>query len=129
MASFDFPESSPQAPNREELLQMAIRAARAGNRVAAREMFHLVWSEDKRNERALMWLAKLADSKAERRHWLQRVLAVNPQNEAARTALDRMQYKRSAKDNRTLLVFGVVAGILIVLMLVIFFIVFAAQTV
>lgn len=125
MASFDFPESSTQAPNREELLQMAIRAARAGNRVAAREMFHLVWSEDKRNERAMMWLAKLADSKAERRQWLQRVLVVNPLNEQARTALDRMQYKRSAKDNRTLLIFGVVAGILIVLMLVIFFVVFA----
>lgn len=119
----DFSESPAQAPNREELLQLAIRAARAGNKEPAREMFHRIWTEDKRNERAMMWLAKLADNKAERKQWLTRVLAVNPNNEIAKQTLHRMKYSKSAKDNRTLLLFGVIAGILIVLVLVIFLVI------
>jgi hypothetical protein len=115
MTSFDSSNKPAQVPNREELLQMAIRAAKAGNSLAAREMFHRVWSEDRNNERAMMWLAKLAETRAERKQWLTRVLAVNPTNEIARTTLDRMTYKRSARDNRTLLIYGVIAGVLVVL--------------
>lgn len=120
MTSFDFSESTSQAPNREELLQMAIRAAQAGNTTAARVMFRKVLSEDKTNERAMMWMAKLADTKTERKQWLSRALTVNPNNEVARETLKRMNYKRSARENRTLLIFGVVAGVLIVLGAVIF---------
>ncbi|MCC6801618.1 MAG: hypothetical protein IT319_01940 [Anaerolineae bacterium] len=119
MSSFDFRESDSQAPNREELLQLAINAARAGNYKPARLMFEQVLKQDKNNERALMWLAKIAESKAERREWLTRVLNVNPNNDVARDALKRMAYKRSARDNRVLLTFGVLAGVLIVLAVVI----------
>ena len=48
-----------------------------------------------------------------------RVLNVNPNNEAARNALKKMAYRRSARDNRVLLTFGVLAGVLIVLAVVI----------
>ena len=119
MATFDFPEGDSQAPNREELLKMAITAARAGNKKPARLMFEQVLKQDKNNERAMMWLAKIADSKTERKQWLQRVLNVNPNNEAAREALKGMAYQRSARDNRILLTFGVLAGVLIVLTIVI----------
>lgn len=119
MASFDMGETQSQAPNREQLLQMAISAAKAGNKSASRLMFRRIVTEDKNNERALMWLAKLADTKKERAEWLQRVLNVNPNNEEARRALSRMRYKSSARDNRTLLIFGVVAGVLLVLGIVI----------
>jgi Tfp pilus assembly protein PilF len=114
----DFREES-QAPNREELIQLAINAARAGNRRPAALMFEQVLMQDKNNERAMMWLAKIAENKAERREWLKRVLSVNPNNEEARDALRKMAYRRSAKDNRLLLVFGVVAAILIVLAIVV----------
>lgn len=117
--AFDFRESESQAPNREELLQLAINAARAGNHKPARLMFEQVLKQDKNNERALMWLAKIAETKAERREWLMRVLNVNPNNDVARDALKRMAYKRSARDNRVLLTFGVLAGVLIVLAVVI----------
>lgn len=123
MSSFEFPESQSQAPNREELLRMAIKAAQAGNKRPARLMFEQVLKQDKDNERAMMWLAKLSDSKAERRQWLQRVLNVNPNNDTARESLKRMAYKRSARDNRTLLTFGVLAGVLIVLTVVIILVV------
>ncbi len=123
MSSFEFPESQSQPPNREELLKMAIKAAQTGNKRPARLMFEQVLKQDKDNERAMMWLAKLSDSKAERRQWLQRVLNVNPNNDTARETLKRMAYKRSARDNRTLLTFGVVAGVLIVLTVVIILVV------
>ncbi|HVU12277.1 MAG TPA: hypothetical protein VHD90_13420 [Phototrophicaceae bacterium] len=119
MTSFDFPEGDANAPNREELLKLAISAARAGNRSSARLMFEQVLKQDKNNERAMMWLAKIADNKTERKQWLQRVLNVNPNNDAARDALKSMAYKRSARDNRVLLIFGVLAGVLIVLAIVV----------
>jgi Tfp pilus assembly protein PilF len=106
-------------PNREELLQMAIRTAKAGNKDGARVMLRQVLSEDKRNERAMIWMAHVAQTQGERKQWLQRVLEVNPDNDQARSTLKRFAYKSSARQNRTLLIFGVVAGVLIVLMLVV----------
>ncbi len=117
--SSEFSNGDSQTPNREELLQLAINAARGGNKRPARLMFEQVLKEDKGNERAMMWLAKIADSKAERREWLQRVLHVNPNNEQARQALKSIAYKKSAKDNRVLLTFGVLAAVLIILAVVI----------
>ncbi len=119
MTSYEAPENQSQAPNREELLHMAISSAKASNKKAARLMFEQVLKQDQNNERAMMWMAKIADSKAERREWLTRVLRVNPNNEPARNALKSMAYRRSARDNRVLLTFGVVAGVLIVLAIVI----------
>ncbi|MEP7290192.1 MAG: hypothetical protein ABI835_00360 [Chloroflexota bacterium] len=119
MSSSEFPNGESQAPNREELLQMAINAARGGNKRPARLMFEQVLKQDKNNERAMMWLAKIADSKAERREWLKRVVSVNPNNEQARNALKTISYRRSAKDNRVLLTYGVLAAVLIILAIVI----------
>jgi hypothetical protein len=106
-------------PNREELLQLAITSAQQGNKDGARTLFERVLNEDKRNERALMWMAKLSDTKSERVKWLNLVLKVNPDNEQAQSALKKMQYKSSAKENRTLLIFGMILGVLIVLGIVI----------
>jgi hypothetical protein len=44
---------------------------------------------------------------------------VNPSNTIAKSALRKMEYSSSAKDNRTILIFGVVAGIMIVLAIVV----------
>jgi Tfp pilus assembly protein PilF len=112
-------DAGPQ-PNREELLQMGIRAAKDGNNDGARIFFEQVLSQDKRNERATMWMAKIAvDNKAERKKWLEKTLEINPDNLQARDALKKMAYVRSATENRTLLMFGMVVGVLIVLALVV----------
>jgi cytochrome c-type biogenesis protein CcmH/NrfG len=108
-----------QQPNREQLLQMAINSAKSGNRDGARMMLRQVLSEDKRNERAMMWMANIARSKAERRQWLERVLDVNPDHDQAQALVNKMQYRASAQQNRTLLIFGVVVGVLVVLMIVV----------
>lgn len=107
-------QKSDNSPNREELLQLAINAAQAGNKDSARVMFRQVLNEDSRNERAMMWLAKLAESRAERREWLTRVLQVNPRQQSARDALRRMDYKRSARDNRVLVFYGLIATLLVI---------------
>jgi hypothetical protein len=120
-------DSGNLQPNREELLQMGIRAAKAGNRDGARTLFEQVLSQDKRNERAMMWMAKIAETKAERKKWLDRVLTVNPDNQGAKDALKKIAYTRSAKENRTLLIFGMVAGVLVVLGIVIVITLFLNQ--
>ncbi len=117
------PPKTSNAPNREELLLMAIDAAKAGQKEGARMMLRKILAEDKRNERALMWMAKLSDSKAEQTQWLQKALAINPDNTIARQSLDRMRYSGAARDNRTLIIFGVVAAVLVVLLLVIFLVI------
>jgi Tfp pilus assembly protein PilF len=116
--SFGIQNEGGAAPNREELLQMGIRAAKAGNKEGARIAFEQILSQDRKNERAMMWMAKLADTTAERKKWLERVLNVNPDNETAREAMQKITYTRTAKENRTLLVFGVIAGVLIVVAVV-----------
>jgi hypothetical protein len=122
MAAFGVDDdNNANVPNREQLLSMAIDAAKAGNRDGARVMLRQVLGEDRRNERAMMWLAKIAPSKAERREWLKRVLTVNPDNQAARDALRKINYQSSARDNRVLVMFGIVAVVLAVVGVVVLF--------
>lgn len=105
--------------NNEELLQMAIRAAKSGQKEGARVMLRQVYARNKRNETALMWLAKLAKNQKERQQWLRQILEINPENEAAKKAIARMRYQREAANNKTLVLFGAVAIIMIVLVVAI----------
>ena len=111
--------SSEQQTNDEQLLNMAIDTAKRGNKEAARNMFREVWHRNKRNERALIWLAKLARNSAERKQWLDRILTLNPNNEAAQNALRHIKTKSSARENRTLVIFGAVAVVMLLLFAVI----------
>jgi Tfp pilus assembly protein PilF len=117
--AFDFSDMGAAAPNREQLLNLAITTAKGGNRDAARVMFMQVLAEDKRNERAMLWMASIARSRQERIEWLQRVLEVNPNNQYARDTLRKMKYVKSARENRVLVVFGVIVGVLIIVSAVI----------
>ena len=108
MASYNAKDSESNQPNREELLQMAINAAKNGQREGARVMFRQILTQDKKNERAMMWMAKLAGTKKERVQWLNRAIAVNPNNSTARDALAQMDYKEKAASNRILLFGGVI---------------------
>jgi lipopolysaccharide biosynthesis regulator YciM len=94
---------------------MGIAAAKRGNTDSARTILEQILQEDSSNERAMMWMAKLADTKAERQQWLNRVLSVNPNNQAAQDALNKISYSRAARENRTLLIYGAVAFVLFIL--------------
>ena len=113
-------------PNREELLQLAIRAAKNNQTDGARVMLRQILQQDNRNERAMMWLAKLAHSQKERKHWLRQVLVVNPDNEIAMRKLEDMEYNQSAQMNRTLLMVGLSVAAVVLVLVVIFILVAVA---
>lgn len=74
----------------QEKLKLGIEAARRGDREAARLLLRQVVSADPRSESAWMWLASVVDSLAERRACLQNALKLNPNNQRAREALNRL---------------------------------------
>ncbi len=106
--------SRNQASN-EELIQMANQALKSGQKDGARMMYMQVYNRDKRNERAMLGLAKVAKTPAEREQWLKRVLKVNPSNEVAQAALKKIHYQTEASENRTLLIWGGAALILFII--------------
>jgi hypothetical protein len=105
-------------PNREELFQMAESTARRGQKEPARMMFRQVLEQDKRDERTMLWMARLAKSKRERRQWLERILMVNPDNELAQAQLNKMEHRQAAKENRTVVLYGTIAGVLIIITII-----------
>lgn len=103
----------------EELLQLGIQAVKRKDFQNARVLLLQVYERDRRNEIVMMWLAKIAPSRDEKIQWLERVLDVNPDNDNAKTGLDKLKYKQASDENRTLLLFGGIAAVMIVLVLVI----------
>lgn len=77
------------------LVQVGIAEAKKGNRSEAKKYLTRAVERDPRSEPAWCWLAKIAESTPEAVAALERVLEINPQNESARTALDRMQGTRA----------------------------------
>ncbi|MCU0511777.1 MAG: hypothetical protein MUE40_04315 [Anaerolineae bacterium] len=109
-------------PNREELFNLAVETAKNGNRQGARVMLMNILREDRKNIRAMMWMAKIASSRADREKWLNEVLRVNPNHEAALAALHKIQHGDSARRNRLLFraaTGGYVVAVLLVALLII----------
>jgi Tfp pilus assembly protein PilF len=108
--------------NREELFNLAVEAVNQGNKQSARVMFRKILGEDKRNTRAMLWLAKIAPSEKERVMWLNKILDVNPSHEGALAAMNKMKRKGSVERNQLMLRIGVGAygiGLLLVALLMI----------
>lgn len=77
-------------PSVQERLREGIEAARRGDKLTARRLLQQVLIQDRNNEAALMWMASVMDTVAERRAYLERALQVNPRNDRAREALARL---------------------------------------
>lgn len=75
----------------QDVLRAGIDAARRGERTTARRLLEQVITEDDRNEVAWMWLASVVNTLAERRNCLERVLEINPGNQRAQEALERLR--------------------------------------
>ena len=71
-------------------LREGIDAAKRGDKLSARRLLLQVLSSDANNELALMWMASVVDTLNERRFYLERALQVNPGNNRAREALQRL---------------------------------------
>ncbi|MFN8379737.1 MAG: hypothetical protein U0452_13810 [Anaerolineae bacterium] len=76
--------------NLERNLREGIEAARRGDKLTARRLLQQVLQQDRTNETALLWMASVVDTVPEKRAYLEQVLRVNPNNDRARQALERM---------------------------------------
>lgn len=94
--------SNADNPNLENLLQMGITAAKNGNREAARVFFKQVLDEDKKNDRAWVWMASVAEDATRRQQYLETALKINPENKAARKAIKKMTRRRFTREQRIL---------------------------
>lgn len=101
--------------NTEELFNMAVVAAKQGQRSGARVMFRQILEQDKRNIRAMMYLAKLAGADKERTAWLNRILEIRPGYEPAEEMVARLARNKQVTRNRRLfhLAIGTYAVLLI----------------
>lgn len=99
---------SADQPNREVLFDMAVDAAKKGNRRGARLMFGQLLQEDPRNIRAMMWMAKLSSQPEERIKWLKRVLEIKPNYAQAQEELEKIAHATQARRNSQLLRFGTI---------------------
>ncbi len=79
-----------------EALQKAIQAARAGQKVEARDLLLKLVEDDPQNEMAWMWLAGLVDSLEDRIIACENVLTINPVNEKARAYLTELQRRNNS---------------------------------
>ena len=103
------------APNKEELYQMALEAVKNGQKQPARMMLQQVLQIDNRDARAMMILAKIAKSPEDRANWLKRVLKVDPKNKAAKKALRKLETRDEADRNKMLLRVGSAIYVVVVL--------------
>jgi hypothetical protein len=81
----------------DELLQQGIAALKAGQKVRARSLLEKVVQQDERHEIAWLWLSGAVDTDEERRRCLEKVLAINPNNSAARQGLDSISRRASTR--------------------------------
>ncbi len=104
-------------PSLEDLLQLGIQTARAGNKPNARMIFEQVLAQDPENERAWLWMAAAAETPADRIRYLNTVLRINPNNAVAQKELERIQ-QRLESSNTQVIRYGLMGlGVFLVLVL------------
>jgi len=75
----------------EKLVNQAGQAIRAGKKLEARKMLEQILETDDSNEQAWLLLAAVVDTPRERRICLENVLEINPNNEKAKQALEKLR--------------------------------------
>ena len=78
------------------LLKQAVAAARAGRKAEARQLLEHILQANPRHEQAWLWMGAVVETDAERVECLQQVLAINPDNAAAREGLAQLQARVGA---------------------------------
>jgi len=77
--------------NVQAQLTKGIKAAKHGDKVAARLLFYEVLDQQPRNETAWVWLSYVVDSAEDRQVCLENVLTINPNNSYAQRGLSQLQ--------------------------------------
>ena len=79
------------------LLQKGIAAARNGNHTSAKEYLVQVLQQDPRNEQAWLWLSEVVDTLGEQIQCIEQVLKLNPDNDIAKRALQKLKAQPRTK--------------------------------
>jgi tetratricopeptide (TPR) repeat protein len=74
----------------DELLQQAIGLVQVGDKSGAIRILKEIVTKDPKNESAWLWLAASLDKTENKIRSLQKVLEINPNNQKAKQALDRL---------------------------------------
>jgi cytochrome c-type biogenesis protein CcmH/NrfG len=82
----------------QQLLRDAITAAREGDKARARLLLEEIVEQDEQNEKAWYWLASVAETDEDRILYLNNVIAINPNNERARSVLDQIEDRHEGTD-------------------------------
>jgi hypothetical protein len=79
------------------MLEQAIALAKSGDKDGARTLLRQIVAQDPSSEHAWGWLAYCAENETERHQALEQVVAINPDNKAARRALGKLDEQTPAK--------------------------------
>lgn len=121
----DTPIEKENQPNLEELMQLGVQTAQAGNKRNARMIFQQVLDQNKEHERAWLWMAAVAETPMDRVRYLNTVLHLNPNNQTAISQLKKMK-KRQESSNSKLIRYGFVGLAVLVLLVVLALVILVA---
>jgi Bacterial PH domain len=80
----------------DNLLNQGIAAVKSGDKVLGRQLLAQLVKQDPSNEMGWLWLSTCIDSLDQKKYCLKEVLKLNPKNQDARAALDRLEPKVEA---------------------------------
>ncbi len=98
-------------------MRLGARTAKSGNKEGARVIFQQVLDSDKRNVRAWLWMASLADNVIDRRRYLETVLHLDPENAIAQKQLNEMDRMNQSTEGNSMR-FGIMIVAVLVIALV-----------
>jgi tetrahydromethanopterin S-methyltransferase subunit G len=110
----------------EQLLREATEAAREGNRSEAKKLIRQILNNDDKDVKAWMLLYRVSDDTGEKRRALEKILALDPGNQRAQEALDKLSARIQQAtedevapgiDRRQLTRIGLLVGLVVVLLL------------
>lgn len=78
-------------------LDKAIQAIQYGDRSAGRQLLARILHTDPQNVRAWLWMSEVADTEEQRRECLERAVAIDPHNPAARARLAQLAARATAR--------------------------------
>lgn len=81
----------------QQALQEAIQAIQYGDRALGKRLLSQALQADPRNVQAWLWMSEIADTDEQRRDCLERVITIEPQNQAARTRLAQLEARASVR--------------------------------
>jgi Tol biopolymer transport system component len=78
------------ANERNEILKAGIEAAQNGNNITARSHFRRILEQNPEDEQVWLYMVRVVDTKEDKQRCLEKVLDINPNNETAKAAAERL---------------------------------------